>query len=207
MLVYQMVRPGSNILDVGCASGYFAKELQKKGCKTWGIEKDVKQAATARRYSEEVYTADLNNLNKDLFPKKFFDYILFLDLLEHLTTAQRVLKLLKSNLKDNGRIIISVPNIAFISIRFALLRGKFEYQNMGIMDKSHVHFYTKKTILNLAGDCGLEIEKVDSACGFSQISLIGKYLNHIPKYWQYKITRFWDTLLAYQFILVCKKIS
>lgn len=203
-LIYDKVESESNVLDVGCATGYFAKKLKEKKCKVWGVEIDSLAARKARKYCNKVFVGDVEKEQSLPFSKHFFDYILFMDLLEHLKNPSNTLQLVKPYLKKEGKIIISVPNIAFLSIRLALLRGKFSYQKLGIMDETHLRFFTKKTLFDMLEKNGFYREEVDASSGFSQITLIGKYLNHIPKVWQYRLTKMWDTLLAYQFIVVCK---
>lgn len=203
-VVREKIREDSDVLDLGCASGYFAKELLQKNCRVWGIDADKGAIAEAKKYCKEVRVVDLDD-----FSPRFnrggikFDYILLLDVLEHLRNPDKLLKSLRRYLKSGGKVIISVPNIAFISLRLSHMMGKFDYQKTGIMDESHVHFYTKKTLIDLITKCGLKIIEFDVASGFSQITLIGKYLNRIPKYWQYRITRLFPTILGYQFIIVC----
>ncbi len=205
-LVFEKIRPDSKVLDLGCASGYFAKELLKKNCRVWGIDADKEAVAEAKKYCVDAKVMDLDEFSPR-FNRGAFDYILLLDVLEHLRNPDKLLKSLRNYLEKEGTIIISVPNVAFISLRLALLRGKFEYQKTGIMDESHLHFYTKKALIDLITKCGLKIVDFDAASGFSQITLIGKYLNSIPKYWQYRITKLFPTLLGYQFIIVCSDNS
>lgn len=204
MLVYEKIQPKSEVLDIGCASGYFAKKLKKKNCRVWGIDSDREALNEASRFCDEVKTVNLENIKEIPFKRKF-DYILLLDVLEHLKNPNNIMTAAKNSLKPTGRIIISTPNIAFLSIRLALLFGKFNYQKMGIMDENHLHFFTKKTLMKLISDSGLKLEEFDVASGFSQITRIGKYLNYIPKYWQYRITKRFDALLGYQLIAVCAK--
>lgn len=205
-LVYQKIKEGSRVLDVGCATGYFARELQKKHCTVWGIDNHQEALSQAKKYCKAVHAIDLDTAKKLPFEKSFFDYVLLLDVIEHLRYPHILLSVLGTYLKPNGKIILSIPNVAFISIRLALLRGKFQYTNMGIMDDTHVRFYTRKSIFELLIKNGYEIEQCDVASGFSQITLIGKYLNYIPKYWQYQMTKLLPTLLGYQFIVVCRLI-
>lgn len=203
-LVVERIKEYSKVLDVGCATGYIAKKLKlTKNCNVWGIEKNNNAVILAQQYYEKVKVGDIESLKKLPFKKNFFDYILLLDILEHVKNHNYVLNLLKPYLRQNGQIIISTPNIAFISIRLALLFGRFNYHKQGILDESHTHFFTKKSLLDLINKNDLNLIDFDSACGFSQIILIGKYLNKIPKYLQYYITRCLDALLAYQFIAIC----
>lgn len=203
MLVYERIAPESNVLDIGCATGYFAKELDKKNCRVWGMDSDKIALKQAIKYCRKTFFCDLEKIKSIPFGMKF-DYILLLDVIEHLINPTNILALSQKYLEKDGRIIISTPNIAFISIRLALFFGRFRYRNLGIMDEKHIHFYTKSTFTGLLQKSGLNIERIDAASGFSQITIFGKYLNMIPKYWQYRITKMWDTLLGYQFIAFCK---
>lgn len=202
MLVFKEIAAGSKVLDMGCASGYFARELKKKNCRSWGVDNDKEALKIAKKYCEEVALQDLDQPLQLPFKKKFFDDILLLDVLEHLKNPELLLEQIKPFLGPNGKMIISVPNIAFISIRLALLRGKWQYVKTGIMDESHLRFFTKNTLTHLIDQCGYHLDKIDVASGFSQITLIGKYLNKLPKRWQYEITRLFPTLLGYQFIAI-----
>lgn len=206
MVVWEKIKQKSRVLDVGCATGYFAQELNKKKCQVWGIERDYQASQKAKKHCQDVVIGDLEEMEKLPFKQKFFDYILLLDVLEHVKKPNKLLNLIKPYLKKNGLIIISVPNIAFLSIRLSLLFGRFEYKDSGLLDKNHLRFFTKKGLLNLIKSTKLHIKELDIASGFSQITLIGKYLNYVPKSWQYKISKKWDTLLAYQFIAECSKI-
>src|SRR3989344_7324364 len=197
VMVFERIKPSSKILDLGCASGYFAKELLKKNCRVWGMDADKEAVQEAKKYCVEVKVADLDELSSRL-NRDTFDYILLLDVLEHLKNPEKLLKLLKKYLNRDGEIIVSVPNIAFISLRLSHMAGKFDYKKTGIMDESHLHFYTKKTLIDLITKCGLKIIDFDTASGFSQITLIGKYFNSVPKYWQYRITKLFPALLGYQ---------
>lgn len=199
-LIYDKIPASSAVLDVGCATGYFAHELKKKNCKTWGMDIDSEALKLAKKNCEKVFQADLNTVKAFPFKKSSFDAILLMDVIEHLINPNQLLSGIKQYLKPSGKLILSTPNIAFISMRFALLRGKFEYTKMGIMDETHVKFYTKKTLLELLSKNGWKLQTLDMSSGFSQITAIGKYLNYIPKSVQYQITKNFDTLLAYQFI-------
>lgn len=199
-LIFDKIPSGSAVLDIGCATGYFAQELKKKSCKTWGVDIDAEALNFAKKYCNDVFQADLNSLKTLPFKKNSFDVILLMDVIEHLTNPNQLLSGIKQYLKPSGKLILSTPNIAFLSIRLALLRGKFEYTKMGIMDETHVKFYTKKILLGLLSKNGWKLQTLDMSSGFSQITAIGKYLNYIPKSVQYQITKNFDTLLAYQFI-------
>lgn len=204
-VVYSLVSTGSNVLDVGCATGYFARELRKKNCATWGVEIDKKAAREARKYCEQVYVCNLNEEKELPFPQKFFDYILFIDVLEHLVEPGKALMLVKKYVKDSGSLIVSIPNVAHISVRLNLLLGRFEYREIGIMDRSHLRFFTKKSLLRMFAKTGLVVHNLYYSSDFGQIPLAGRLLRRIPKRLQDLLTKVCNTLLAVQFIAVCEK--
>ncbi|MBI2617032.1 class I SAM-dependent methyltransferase [Candidatus Gottesmanbacteria bacterium] len=200
-LTFRKIPKSCKVLDIGCATGYFAKELkEKRACKVWGIDIDVEALLIAKKYCEKVYRMDLTKAASLPVRKNFFDVILLLDVVEHLPYPSKFLLLLHRYLKSNGVIIVSIPNIAFLSIRLMLLCGKFTYRDTGIMDQTHLRFYTKKTFLKLFWEAKWNLRELDVASGFSQITAIGKYLNYTPKNIQYHITKAFPTLLGYQFI-------
>lgn len=200
-IVLDKIKEGSEVLDLGCATGYFAKILKEKKCRVWGVDHDKNALKHAKKFCISTAYVDLETVKSLPFKKKF-DYILLLDVLEHLKNPNKLLILIKKYLKPDGKLILSTPNIAFISVRLSLLLGKFNYRSEGIMDENHVHFYTKKSLTDFLKECGYKIQEIDISSGFSQVSKIGKYLNLIPKAIQYKITKVWDEGLAYQLIFV-----
>ena len=204
MLVYNMIREKSRVLDVGCATGYFAEKLRQKKCHVYGIEIDPCAAKISKSTCEEVITTDIEEAQSLGFKRQSFDYILLLDMLEHLKNPLRVLNMLSGYLKPDGDIIISVPNIAHISIRLKLLFGKFDYENQGIMDKSHLKFLTKSSVIKLIETANLKMDDIDYSSDFGRLPVLGRIARYIPKRFQYFFTRQFNTLLSVQFILVCK---
>jgi O-antigen biosynthesis protein len=154
------------VLDVGCACGDFGDILKKKkDCVVYGMEYDTNSIKIAKETGgyKEIYRVDLNHFdtNEHSFLKKNFDYIFLGDILEHLLDPSNVLDTLKFFLKDNGSFIISVPNIAHASIKAGLLNDEFAYTEIGLLDKTHVKFFTYKSIASFLSNVGLEIEKIN----------------------------------------------
>lgn len=201
-IIYSIINKGTTLLDIGSATGYFAKVLKQKKCIVWGIELDSQAANKSQKYLKHVFTGNIDNLETFRLPHGFFDYILLMDIIEHITNTEGILPRLKQYLKTEGKIIISTPNIAHISIRLNLLFGNFNYTKIGILDESHVHFYTKKTLNNLLKKSNYSIEKTLYSTDFGQIPLFGRYLRYIPKKIQYVITKIFNTLFAVQFIVI-----
>ena len=204
-MVYDLIKPHSSILDLGCAAGYFARELQQKKCRVVGIDIDPDALQEAQKYCQKVVLANLNTLDRRKLPKQKFDYVLLLDLIEHLTNFNDLLALIKNNLDEDSKLILSTPNIAHVSIRLGLLTGNFNYTEYGILDKTHVHFFTFKTLIDTLVSDGYKIESVRTSSDFGQVPLIGRSLRHIPKQIQWQITRVMPTLFGVQCLVVAVK--
>ncbi len=158
----ELIGSNKKVLEFGCSTGYVSKILKLRGCTITGIEIDDNAAGKARDYCEKVIIADIETieLNKQLGGEKF-DVALFGDILEHLKDPKRILLQTKDFLSKDGYIVVSIPNIANWSIRLELLIGKFDYQKLGLLDDSHLRFFTKKSIMNLLESCGYFINSVD----------------------------------------------
>lgn len=149
-----------DILDVGCGSGLLAREIKKinSNSSVYGI--DISSAAKdeAIKFIDKFYLVDLD-AQEDLEFNKKFDLIVFGDVLEHLKRPDVVLSAFKRFLKENGSVIISLPNVAYFRIRLRLLFGRFDYGDTGIMDRTHLKFFTYKTALGLIEKSGYLVDK------------------------------------------------
>ena len=184
MVVPKFVVKRASVLDVGCNAGYIGKYLkEKKQCICDGIDIDEKALIKAKPYYRNLFKYDLYKCDFILHYK--YDFILFIDVLEHLPDPNKSLKKFVKNLKPNGKVIISLPNIARFELRIKHLFGKFDYYP-GIMSEDHLRFFTLKTGKQLIENCGLSI------------------YNILPTGLGSKI-RVFPTLLAFQFIYFAKK--
>jgi len=204
MLALNLIDAGSRVLDVGCATGYFAKELSKKGCETWGVDNDALAVKKAGKYCKKTFTVDLNKVSSLPIPKKYFDYIILLDVIEHLLHPEKILEIIKPYLKNGGEIIVSVPNIAHASVRWSLLKGEFKYTSTGILDKTHLHFFTKNSFENSIKKAGYKILKLSPTNGMCKVPLLSKITDRLPYSWQYRIACKVPTLFSFQFIALAK---
>ena len=160
--LYAFVSPQTTVLDAGCACGGLAEALvKKKNCNVYGMEYNPESVACCKKLQifSEIHQQDLNLLTHNDFPSYFqkFDYIVCGDVLEHLLYPDMVLKILLSYLKSDGEILISLPNLAHASIKATLLQDNFTYTDLGILDKTHLHFYTYKTIAEFLTNNNLRI--------------------------------------------------
>ena len=149
---------GLHVLDVGCGPGNLAALLTRRGSTVVGLDADLRSLDSARQFCESVHAIDLDREDlTDSVGGQNFDAIVFADILEHLRDPLRVLLSAKMLLREGGSVFVSIPNIAHGAVRLALLRGEFSYQRLGILDETHVHFYTKSTVEELLNDAGLDI--------------------------------------------------
>jgi len=157
-LELELVGPDRRVLDVGCATGYLGEALAAQGCTVTGVEYEPKAAAAARDHIEEVVEADLNVTElADLFPGREFDAIVFGDVLEHLLDPDAVLRSAVRLLAPGGAVVIGMPNVTHGSVRLALLQGRWDYRETGLLDRTHIRFFTRESLVQMVTDAGLHI--------------------------------------------------
>ena len=152
------------ILDVGAGEGGFLnlvkKALNVREC--WAIEpSDIYTKIKA----DCVYNLPVEEALSKL-PDAYFDFIFFNDVIEHLVSPWDILHAVKQKLAPNGRIVISVPNFLFIDAVKHIMRGDFYYQEYGVLDKTHLRFFTYKSLLRLVNDCGYKVELIKGINGY-----------------------------------------
>jgi 2-polyprenyl-3-methyl-5-hydroxy-6-metoxy-1,4-benzoquinol methylase len=155
-LMVELVGGTKRVLDVGCATGYLAEALVERGCTVSGVESDEEAAEEARPHLERLVIGDVETMDlAETFGDDRFDVIVFGDVLEHLRDPLPVLRRAKALLADGGSVVASIPNIAHGSVRLALLAGRFDYQDLGLLDSTHVRFFTRSSVENLFRDAGM----------------------------------------------------
>lgn len=178
------------VLDVGCNDGYIGKDSHRNVI-FYGLDYLSESVEKAKKIYEDACVYDLNNLQQLPWELKF-DTIIFADVLEHVINPEETLQFFTKNyLKSEGKIIVSLPNIANWQIRLQLLFGKFDYTETGIMDKTHLHFYTFKSAEQLLRSNGLHITQT-----FGGASFFGKIIKYFPSL---------KSLLATNIIYICAK--
>ncbi|MCF7568952.1 class I SAM-dependent methyltransferase [Sabulilitoribacter arenilitoris] len=192
-----------SVLDVGCATGVNGNFLIDNNLskKIIGIELDSKMAKKAALTYDNVFVGDLNSvdfINHILNNTKSFDYIIFGDILEHLIDPFYALKELSKVLNKNGRIIISVPNIAHLELFMQVfIKGTWPKNERGIFDKTHLSWFTRKDIQKLIIKAGLETityqRKLRGRDANPKFNILTKIVKVINKDW-----------VTFQHIIVCK---
>lgn len=157
------------LLDVGCGSGSFGSEVKKHfRAETWGIEPDSTAATSASTRLDHVVNATLENAPN--LPKHYFDCVSFNDVLEHLISPTDALKTATALLRNDGCIIASIPSISsFPTLWKLIMRGEWTYQERGTLDRTHLRFYTRKSILDLFQSVGLKVVSIEGINPFCQM--------------------------------------
>jgi 2-polyprenyl-3-methyl-5-hydroxy-6-metoxy-1,4-benzoquinol methylase len=146
------------ILDVGCGYGYFGRLVKDKMNSTvWGIELDDVAGESAKSNLDNVFIGDVFDIIETL-PKQHFDCIVFNDILEHLVDPYTLLEKTKSLLTNQGVVVCSIPNVRYIgNLKRLLISKQWKYEDFGILDKTHLRFFTKKSIIETMEILGFDI--------------------------------------------------
>jgi SAM-dependent methyltransferase len=160
-LIELIPKGASRILDVGCGVGETGKLLKERGFKEiMGVELNPLAAQRAKSFYKEVIVGDVEK-NTLSFSRGFFDCILYGDVLEHLVDPWKVLCSHKEILADDGAIICSIPNIRFYRVLKSLIfKGRWDYTPCGILDRTHLRFFTVKTIEDMFRETGFEVKRL-----------------------------------------------
>lgn len=168
------------ILDVGCGNGIFAECFKtRENAEVWGIEYVDHEARSAAEKLDKVFSGPCEDYLDEL-PEDYFDVIYFNDVLEHLIDPYTVLKKIKSKLKLGGVVISSIPNVRYFKPFMRVLFGKdWKYSDHGTMDRTHMRFFTKKSILRMYLEAGY---KVLTHEGINKTKSITPILFNIPMF-------------------------
>jgi len=162
-IVVQLVGRDRRVLDVGCSTGYVARALINAGCTVSGIEFNEAAAEIARPMLKKLVVADLDSTPLDTaFAGEQFDAIIMADVLEHLKDPVDVLRAASSLLSEDGEVVISIPNVAHGSLRLALLQGRWRYRDTGLLDRTHIHFFTVESLHALLEEADLVATEIQS---------------------------------------------
>lgn len=207
---YSQISSGSVVLELGPSNGNLIYHLtSEKGCIADIVEIDEEAGTQAARYARNSCLGEKDgNLEKDIWFQKLqgneYDYIIILDVLEHIRNAEKMLDKLRGLLKPEGIIFLSIPNIAHNAVIMNLMLNKFEYTPVGLLDDTHVHFYTYNSIkqmLNTVGLITIEEKVIQEDVGKNEIAVdYGVLPSNVEAYLK---TRAMGT--AYQFLLTIQK--
>lgn len=188
-LILRNIKPGSSILELGCAHGRMTKYLKEQlGCLVFIVEIDEKAGQIAAQYATNSWLGetygDIDKLQWffDLKDENIkFDHIICADVLEHINDPGEVLKLIPSLLKENGSIYISIPNVGYNGLIVDLLQDKFEYRDSGILDKTHLKFFTHTSLKSMVENAGLSVHCELNAVNSLANSEFSNSYSQVPK--------------------------
>jgi glycosyltransferase involved in cell wall biosynthesis len=195
----------AEVLEVGTATGYLSSEMVKLGCRITGVEQDPEMAEIARPHCREMIVSDIEKLDFNKLGR--YDAVVFGDVLEHLRDPREILQRVSGLLKPGGKVLMSLPNVANIWVRLNLLFGRFNYSRVGILDETHLRFFTLQTMKQLADDSGFDVISVNATPVPLPVMLPstskGRSLSFLH-FLNWGLTKLRSTLFGYQFILVCR---
>lgn len=200
-LVKFLTRRKSRTLELGCGEGRTGAYLLREGIasEVVGVEIDKEASTEAKKNISSVICGDLNDLRtigpeNDIMPGTF-DVILCGDVLEHLVNPWATITHCASLLNDDGRMVISIPNIKHWSVLLPLIvKDRWDYMDTGILDRTHLRFFTKKTFSELADGGGLNVEICSTIIWGRKFKLLNSLTMHL-----------FESFLAQQWIFVLKK--
>lgn len=193
--ILEDIKTGARVLDIGCGTGKLGKFLKAEtSCFLTGLEIDKEAAFVAKEFYDEILIMDLEDFIKkscEFRNGDKYDFIIFGDILEHVTNSEVLLRCFAKNLKKEGYLIVSIPNVANWLVRLKLLFGNFDYSG-GIQDQGHLRFFTYKTSKKLLQDSGYKVVSVKNNNGTRALRLLG---------------RFYKSMFAFQFVFKCRRIG
>lgn len=185
------------VLDLGCATGRLGRKLRElnKACELVGVEIFEPAAEEAKKHYDALYLGDLECLT--LPYKEYFDFVICGDILEHLRQPEEIVKKIHIWLKEGGILISSIPNIRYWRIlRDLVIFGKWEYCEVGILDNTHLRFFTRQSFLKL-------LEKFNFSVIYNEMLIGGKKQSFFNK-----ITfGIFEEFLASQIMVLAKKLT
>ena len=192
------------LLDLGAAGGELGQALRSKFKRTIGFEYDVDRIGDLHGRFDQVVIADLETVRR--LPNHP-DTIVLADILEHLKNPRTLLQCVREALRPEGHVFVSVPNIANVTVRIGLLLGIFEYRERGILDSSHLRFYTMRAIKRDVEGAGFRIIAIRGSSVPIRLILprAPEFLLRIGERILTIVTRIWRALFAYQIIIVAQR--
>lgn len=198
---------GAQVLDVGVGVGVIGKYCQEIGLSVTGIEPVSDWAESAKPYYQKMLASNLDRIPDQELAG--YDVIVLADVLEHMPDPDGSMERLIRLQDDQCMYFISVPNIANIWVRLNQLIGKFEYTDRGILDRTHLRFFTRNSITNLLVSRGLIIYQIqptpiplELVSNYFECSFIGRLAYRCLN----TVTRLFPSLFGYQFVIRAKAV-
>lgn len=157
-----LVGAGRRVLELGCGTGHVTRKLTAQGCSVTGVEIDLDAARMAAEFTERVHVADLDRMElSTILGDARFERIVVGDVLEHLADPAATLAALRAHLTQGGFLVASIPNVTHADVRLMLLGGHWQYQDHGLLDRTHIRFFDLDGVLGLFGAAGWRIVRLE----------------------------------------------
>ena len=205
----RLVGTDHDVLDVACGEGFLAEQLKAIGNRVTGVDARPAPARPAAfdAYIQQTISADFRAVIDQLGGRRF-DRVLLLDVLEHLENPAQVLRDCGEVVRPDGRLIVSLPNVANLTVRLGLMFGRFNYADRGVLDRTHRHFYTWKSARRLLEDTGWVVElqratvmPIELVTGWSQSNLLMRAVAPVLR----ATTRALPRFFGYQVVIVARR--
>jgi O-antigen biosynthesis protein len=216
-ILTERIKNQSVVLDIGCGQGNFGKALHKRDCTVYGIEMDKQAAECARKTGcyKEVFVMDMTNKNTPEYHRLLsvvssVDVIILSDVLEHLVDPTAALCQYAALLKEGGVVLVSVPNIAHMDIILNLINGRFNYSDMGILDNTHLKFFTKNSFVQWIAQINDHFKSIKFDCEYLGATFYeNEYLHKIKTQYRelYSIFERCENHNGLQILFELKKIN
>ena len=155
-VMLELVGGHKNVLDVGCATGYLGEVLRARGCIVTGVELDREAAEIASSKLGRLVVGDIVTLDLvETFGPERFDVVVLGDVIEHVVDPAGLLARVATLLVPGGSVVISTPNVAHGALRLALLQGRWRYRDLGLLDRTHLRFFTRESLESVVREAGL----------------------------------------------------
>lgn len=205
--ILDIVGSGKKVLEIGSSSGYMTEVMQSRDCKVVVVEKDKEAVKQAAKFAVKVIENSIEDEQVLKQVGKDFDFIVMADVLEHLVDPEATLNRLRAISDNKTKLIISMPNVACWVMRKQLFfKGDFEYQDSGLLDKTHLHFYSTKTLPKLLEKNYWQVQQVLGTItripleeSLGKIPLFGQIFS---EYIKKKIVKKYPNLAYYHFVVV-----
>ncbi|MCR5545526.1 MAG: class I SAM-dependent methyltransferase [Lachnospiraceae bacterium] len=208
-IIFKKIKPHSIVLEFGCASGRMTKAMQTKlQCDVYIVEYNVDDYNQAIEYAKDGVCGDIQSFEwLEKFADIEFDYIIFADVLEHLTLPGKVLQMSKQLLKEDGEIILSIPNVTHNDVIVKAIDERIDYTKVGLLDETHVHFWGKKNIEEFARNNSLYVKNVEATYANTKKTeqFDSKRDIELENIFLYNLLKQRGTGEVYQFVVTLKK--
>ena len=192
---------GRRLLDLGAAGGHLGRAVRRRCAYLAGVEPDPSLPSECREGYDDWREADALSAGGWDAP---FDVVVCADVLEHLPRPEELLARIREWLAPGGLLFVSLPNVANVTVRGALLLGRFPYAEKGILDRTHLRFYTRRSARRLLEDAGFRVHRVDATA--MPYELAAPFLGRPPlaaavRAFATGSAKLWPTMFGYQFVI------